>query len=147
MARKKEPQYFYAAIETPYLSKEDLWDYRPKGVLIVLSDYDISQIKKYMESTVDKDNRNSENMCIKVKYPVEVELVVYQDSDESMFDEDCNYNPSAEGIYISGDYLFFKMCDYNDNWDIAEAEFDLSQLKPMKEWGLGEELEFKNLEN
>jgi len=147
MGRRKEPKYFYAILETPYLSKEDSWSYRPKGVVIVLSDYDVSQIKKYIEFTTSEDSRNSEGIGIKVKYPVEAELVVYTDSEESMFDEDCTFNPYSEGIYICGEYLFFKMCDENDNWDIAEAEFDLSLLRPMKEWDLDSELEFNNLKD
>jgi hypothetical protein len=146
MARRKEPKYFYAVLETPYLSKEDLWDHRPKGVVIVLSDYDVSQIQKYIEYTSTKDNnmdnRNSEGIGISVKYPIEAELVVYTDPNQSMFDEDCAFVPSAEGIHICGDYMYYKMADYNDNWDMAEAEFVLSDLRPMKEWVLESELDF-----
>jgi hypothetical protein len=149
MARRKEPQYFYAVLETPYLSKEDLWDYRPTKVVIIISDYDVAQIQKYIEYTSTKDNnrdnRNSEGIGISVKYPVEAELVIYADPNQSMFDDDCAFVPSAEGIHICGDYMYYKMADYNDNWDIAEAEFVLSDLKPMKEWVLEKEL--NNLEN
>jgi hypothetical protein len=149
MARRKEPQYFYAVLETPYLSKEDLWDYRPKKVVIVLSDYDVAQIEKYIEFTTTKDNnrenRNSEGIGISVKYPVEAELIIYIDPDNSMFDENCAFDPSAGGIHICGDYMYYKMADYNDNWDMAEAEFELSYLKPMKEWCL--DVELNNLEN
>jgi hypothetical protein len=148
MKRKKEPQYFYAVLDTPYLSKEDLWDYRPTKVVIIISDYDVSQIQKYIEFTGPKDNnmenRNSEGIGISVKYPVEAELVIYADPNQSMFDDDCAFVPSAEGIHICGDYMYYKMADYNDNWDIAEAEFVLSDLKPMKEWVLEKEL--NNLE-
>jgi hypothetical protein len=146
MARRKEPKYFYAVLETPYLSKEDLWDHRPKGVVIVLSDYDVAQIQKYIEYTSTKDNnmdnRNSEGIGISVKYPVEAELVVYTDPNQSMFDEDCAFVPSAEAIHICGDYMYYRMSDYNDNWDMAEAEFVLSDLRPMKEWVLEAELDF-----
>jgi len=149
MARRKEPKYFYAVLDTPYLSKEDLWDYRPTKVVIIISDYDVSQIKKYIEFTTHKDNdmsnRNSEGIGISVKYPVEAELVIYADPNQSMFDDDCAFVPSAEGIHICGDYMYYKMADYNDNWDMAEAEFVLSDLKPMKEWVLEKEL--NNLEN
>jgi hypothetical protein len=151
MARRKEPQYFYAVLGTPYLSKEDLWSYRPKGVVIVLSDYDVAQIQKYIEFTSTKDNnrdnRNSEGIGISIKYPVEAELVIYNYPEQSMFDDDCEFYPDSGGIHICGDYMFFKMCDYNDTWDIAEAEFSLSDLRPMKEWDLDSELEFNNLEN
>ena len=149
MARRKEPQYFYAVLETPYLSKEDLWDYRPKRVVIVLSDYDVAQIEKYIEFTSTKDNNkentNSDGIGISVKYPIEAELVIYTESDQSMFDDDCAFVPSSEGIHICGDYMYYKMIDYNDNWDMAEAEFVLSDLKPMEEWVLEKEL--NNLEN
>lgn len=149
MGRVKQPKYFYAVLDTPYLSKEDLWDYRPKNVVIVLSDYDVAQIKKYIEFTStkenNKENTNSEGTGISVKYPVQAELVIYQDPDHSMFDEDCSFDASSGGIHICGDYMYYKMADYNDNWDIAEGEFDLSDLKPMSEWCLEKEL--ANLEN
>jgi len=149
MTKIIEPQYFYAVLDTPYLSKEDLWDYRPKKVVIIISDYDVSQIKKYIEFTTHKDNdmsnRNSEGVCIKIKYPIEPELIVYADPNQSMFDDDCAFVPSSGGIYICSEYMYFRMADYNDNWDIAEAEFVLSDLKPMKEWVLEKEL--NNLEN
>jgi hypothetical protein len=149
MGRVKQPKYFYAVLETPYLSKEDLWDYRPTKVVIIISDYDVAQIQKYIEFTGPKDNnmenRNSEGIGISVKYPVEAELVIYADPNQSMFDDDCAFVPSAEGIHICGDYMYYKMADYNDNWDIAEAEFVLSDLKPMEEWVLEKEL--NNLEN
>ena len=146
MARRKKPQYFYAVLETPYLSKEDLWNYRPKGVVIVLSDYDVAQIEKYIEFTstkdINRDNKNSEGIGISIKYPVKAELVIYQDTEESLFDDDCSFVPDNEYIHIRGDYMYYRMCDYNDNWDIAEAEFMLSNLRPMKEGILEEELEF-----
>ena len=149
MGRVKQPKYFYAILDTPYLSKEDLWDYRPKNVVIVLSDYDVAQIEKYIEFTSTKDNnrenKNSEGIGISIKYPVEAELVIYQDPDHSMFDESPAFDPSSGGIHICGDYMYYRMADYNDNWDIAEAEFTLSDLKPMSEWCLEKELE--NLEN
>jgi hypothetical protein len=146
MTRKKEPQYFYAVLDTPYLSKEDLWDYRPTKVVIIISDYDVAQIQKYIEFTGPKDNnmenRNSEGIGISVKYPIEAELVIYTESDQSMFDDDCAFVPSAEAIHICGDYMYYRMSDYNDNWDMAEAEFVLSDLRPMKEWVLEAELDF-----
>ena len=146
MGRVKQPKYFYAVLETPYLSKEDLWSYRPKGVVLIISDYDVAQIKKYIEFTSPKDdnidNRNSEGIGISIKYPVEAELVIYYDEEESMFDDDCNFVPSAEAIHICGDYMYYKMADYNDNWDMAEAEFSLSDLRPMEEWVLEKELDF-----
>jgi hypothetical protein len=145
MGRIKEQKYFYAILDTPYLSKEDLYNYRPKNVVIVLSDYDVSQIKKYAELTLAAEHRNSEGINIKVKYPVEPELVIYKDPDESMFDDPCGFDPSSAGIYICGDYMYFRMNDYNDNWDLAEAEFVLSDLKPMEEWVLEKEID--NLEN
>lgn len=149
MGRVKQPKYFYAVLDTPYLSKEDLWEYRPKNVVIVLSDYDVAQIEKYIEFTSTKDNNkenvNSEGVGISVKYPVEAELVIYQDPDHSMFDETPAFDPSSGGIHICGDYMYYRMADYNDNWDIAEAEFTLSDLKPMSEWVLEKELE--SLEN
>lgn len=149
MGRVKQPEYFYAVLDTPYLSKENLWQYRPKRVVIVLSDYDVSQIKKYMEFTSNadsnKDNKNSEGFSVSIKYPVQAELVIYQDPDESMDDEGCEFNPSSEVINICGNYMYYKMVDLNDNWDTAEAdEFMLSDLKPMSEWCLEKELE--NLE-
>jgi hypothetical protein len=146
MGRVKQPKYFYAVLETPYLSKEDLWNYRPKGVVIVLSDYDVAQIEKYIEFTSTKDNnrdnKNSEGIGISIKYPVNAELVIYHDTEESMFDDDCAFVPANEYIHICSDYMYYRMCDYNDNWDIAEAEFMLSNLRPMKEGILEEELEF-----
>ena len=149
MGRVKQPKYFYAVLDTPYLSKEDLWDHRPKNVVIVLNDYDVAQIEKYIEFTSTKDgkkeNANSEGIGISVKYPVEAELVIFQDPDHSMFDETPAFDPSSGGIHICGDYMYYKMVDYNDNWDIAEAEFTLSDLKPMSEWVLEKELE--SLEN
>ena len=149
MGRVKQPKYFFAVLDNPDLSKEDLWEYRPKNVVIVLSDYDVAQIEKYIEFTRtkenNKENTNSEGIGISVKYPVEAELVIYQDENESMFDETPAFEPSSEGIYICGDYMYYKMMDYNDNWDIAEGEFVLSDLKPMSEWCLEKEL--ANLEN
>ena len=149
MGRVKQSKYFYAILDTPYLSKEDVCGYRPKNVVIVLSDFDVAQIEKYIELTSTKDNnrenRNSEGIGISIKYPVAAELVIYEDPDESMFDEAPAFEPSSEGIYICGDYMYYKMMDYNDNWDIAEAEFTLSDLKPLSEWCLEKELE--NLEN
>jgi len=149
MGRVKQPQYFYAVLDTPYLSKEEAWDYRPKNVVIVLSDYDVAQIEKYIEFTSTKDNSkentNSEGVGISIKYPIEAELVIYKDPEESMFDDPCRFVPYSEHIHICGDYVYYRMVDYTDNWDIAEAEFELSDLKPMKEWSLEKELE--NLEN
>lgn len=149
MGRVKQPKYFYAILDTPYLSKEDLWGYRPKNVVIILSDYDVSQIEKYIEFTSPKNNKkentNSEGIGISVKYPVEAELVIYQDLDESMYDEDCAFNSPLGNICICGDYMYYRIADYNDNWDIAEAEFTLSDLKPMSEWCLEKEL--NNLES
>jgi hypothetical protein len=146
MGRVKQPKYFFAVFQTPYLSKEDLWTYRPKGAVIIMSDYDVSQIKKYMELTTTKDtnvdNRNSDGVSISVTYPVDAELVIYKDEEECMFDEDCAFNPYSAGIYISGDYLYFRMVDYNDGSDSAEAEFDLSNLLPMEEWVLEDVLKF-----
>jgi hypothetical protein len=146
MGRVKQPKYFFAVLETPYLSKEELWSYRSRGVVLIMSDYDVAQIKKYIEFTTTKDNnrdnRNSEGVGISIKYPLEVELVVYKDTEESMEDEDCTFVPSAGHIYICGDYMYFRMCDYNDNWDIAEAEFTLSDLMPMEEWCLEDSLKF-----
>lgn len=151
MGRVKQPEYFYAVLETPYLSKEDSWSYRPKGAVLIMSDHDVSQIKKYIELTTTKDNsmdnKNSDGIGIKVKYPIEAELVIYKDEGECMFDEDCAFEPSSGGIYICGDYMYYRMADYNDNWDIAEAEFALSDLRPMKEWVLDTELEFHNLKD
>lgn len=149
MGRTKQPKYFYAILDTPYLSKEDAYDHRPKNVVIILSDYDVSQIEKYIEFTSTKDgkkeNTNSEGIGISVKYPVEAELVIYQDPEHSMFDEVLGFDPSSGGIYICASYMYYRMIDYNDNWDIAEAEFTLSDLKPMSEWCLEKEL--ANLEN
>ena len=145
MGKIKQPQYLYAILDTPYLSKEAVMGYRPKNVVIVLSDYDVAQIEKYIEFTSTKDgkkeNVNSEGIGISVKYPVEAELVIYQDPDHSMFDETPSFDPSSGGIHICGDYMYYRMADYNDNWDIAESEFTLSDLKPMKEWCLDSELE------
>lgn len=129
MRRAKEPQYFYAIIDTPYLSKEDLWRYRPKHVVIVLSNYDIDQIKRYMEMTYSEENRNSEGNPITVKFPVEVEWVIYNNPEETMLDEDCHFDPAQAAIYISGEYTYFRMIDYNDGWDIADGEFSLADLK------------------
>jgi hypothetical protein len=146
MGRVKQPKYFFAVLETPYLSKEDLWSYRPKGAVLIMSDYDVAQIKKYIEFTSTKDNnrdnRNSEGVGISIKYPLEVELIVYKDPEESMDDEDCAFVPSAGHINICSDYMYFRMWDYNDNWDIAEAEFALSDLLPMEEWVLEDALKF-----
>ena len=151
MGRTKKPKYFFAVLNTPYLSKEDLWQYRPKSVVVVLTDYDVSQIQKYMELTNtgagNKENKNSAGYSISVKYPVEVELITYQDPEETMFDEECAFDPSSSGIYICSEYMYFKTVDANDGWDVAEAEFALSDLRPMKEWCLEEELEFHNLKD
>lgn len=149
MGRAKKPKYLYAILDTPYLSKEDLWQYRPKNVVIVLTDYDVSQIEKYIELTntgaSNKENKNSAGFPIHVKYPVQVELVTFQDPEESVFDEDFGFDPSSSGIYICGEYMYYKTVDANDNWDIAEAEFTLSDLKPLSEWCL--DLELEKLEN
>lgn len=144
MGRVKQPEYFYAVLNTPYLSKEEMIGYRPEKVVIVLNSHDVCQIKKYMEYTITKDgskeNTNSEGFGITVKYPIEVELITFTDPEETMFDDDCAFDASAAGIYIHGGYMYFKTADYNDNWDIAEGEFNLTDLKPMSEWVLEKEL-------
>lgn len=145
MGRVKQPKYFYAVLDTPYLSKEESWDHRPKNVVLVLSDYDVSQIEKYIKFTSTKDgkkeNVNSDGIGISIKYPLDPELIIFHNPEESMLDEVLGFDPSSGGIHICGDYMYYKMVDYNDNWDIAEAEFTLSDLKPMKEWCLDTELE------
>ena len=92
--------------------------------------YDVSQIQKYMELTNtgagNKENKNSAGYSISVKYPVEVELITYQDPEETMFDEECAFDPSSSGIYICSEYMYFKTVDANDTVSFAAGDLQLT---------------------
>ena len=94
-----------------YGSKEDLWSYRPKAVLLIISKNDLDKLMKYKELLKDDPAfRNDEQIRSKISYPVTVEEVWFQDEEEDVEDEDCLFNPEGSKICISGTgYIHFSM--------------------------------------
>lgn len=137
MKRKiKESPYSYLTVRMEYGSKEDIWSYRPKAVLLIISKNDLDKILKYRELLKnDPAFRNDEQIRSKISYPVTVEEVWFQDEEEDVEDEDCLFNPEGSKICISGTgYTHFSMWSSGDCWDIVEGDIDIDLLKPVVEW-------------
>ena len=137
MKRKlKEAPYYYLTVKIEYGSKEDVWGYRPKAVLLIVSKNDIDKLVKYKELLKnDPAFRNDEQIRSKISYPVTVEEVWYQDEEEDIEDDSCLFNPEGAKICISGlGYVHFSMFSSGDCWDIVEGDMDIDTLKPVVEW-------------
>lgn len=134
--RKRRPTHFYTIIKTEYGSKQEVYNFRPARMLVILTQADINNILKYSEFT--KQERNPDGIMIGIEYPINIEYIWFEDEDEDVDDEDCIFMPCGSHIKVSGDYMYMKTCDSNDCWDIVEGEFSLDDLKPMTEWALEE---------
>lgn len=138
MGRKlKESSHYYLIVDLEYQSKEDLWSYRPKKAMIILSKEDLDKIENYKSLLKTPAFENSAGMAIvNIEYPVTVEEVWFSDLEEDVVDEDCTFYPEGSKICIRGyhGFMSFSMWSHNDCWDIVEGDVDLSLLKPVVEW-------------
>lgn len=137
MKRKiKQAPYCYLTVKIEYGSKEDVWSYRPKAVLLILSKDDLDKLVKYKELLRhDPAFKNDEEVRSKICYAVTVEEVWFEDEEEDLEDEGCHFNPEGSKICISGaGYFHFSMWSSGDCWDIVEGDIDIDLLKPVVEW-------------